>query len=40
VQQLSQLEEVNDEAMMKQADTLVQIAADIVETLTDERIEN
>jgi len=37
VQQLSQLEEVNDEAMMKQADTLVQIASDIVETLTDER---
>ena len=40
VQQLSQLEEVNGEAMMKQADTLVQIAADIVETLTEERIEN
>jgi hypothetical protein len=40
VQQLSQLEEVNGETMMKQADTLVQIAADIVETLTDERIEN
>jgi hypothetical protein len=40
VQQLTQLEEVNDEAMMKQADTLVQIASDIVETLTEERIEN
>jgi hypothetical protein len=40
VQQLAQLEEVNGEVMMKQADTLVQIAADIVETLTDERIEN
>ncbi len=37
VQQLSQLEEVNDEAMMKQADTLVQIATDIVETLTEEK---
>ncbi len=37
VQQLSQLEEVNDEAMMKQADTLVQIASDIVETLPEER---
>ena len=37
VQQLSQLEEVNSEAMMKQADTLVQIAVDIVETLTDEK---
>jgi len=40
VQQLSQLEEVNGEAVMKQADTLVQIATDIVETLTEERIEN
>jgi hypothetical protein len=40
VQQLSQLEEVNGEAMMKQADTLVQIATDIVETLTEERLEN
>ncbi len=40
VQQLSQLEEVNGEAMMKQADTLVQIAVDIVETLTEERAEN
>ena len=40
VQQLSQLEEVNGEAMMKQADTLVQIATDIVETLTEERFEN
>jgi hypothetical protein len=40
VQQLSQLEEINGEAMMKQADTLVQIATDIVETLTEERFEN
>jgi hypothetical protein len=40
VQQLSQLEEVNAEAMMKQADTLVQIAVDIVETLTEERTES
>ena len=40
VQQLTQLEEVNGEVMMKQADTLVQIASDIVETLTEERIEN
>jgi hypothetical protein len=40
VQQLSQLEEVNGEAMMQQADTLVQIAADIVETLTQEKLEN
>jgi len=40
VQQLAQLEEVNGEAMMKQADTLVQIATDIVETFTKERLEN
>src|SRR4030043_1012445 len=40
VQQLSQLEEGNGEGMMKQADTLVQIAADIVETLTEERTES
>jgi len=38
VQQLAQLEEVNEEAMMKQADTLVQIATDIVETFTEEKI--
>jgi len=40
VQQLSQIEEINGEAMMKQADTLVQIATDIVEALTEERFEN
>jgi hypothetical protein len=40
VQQLAQLEEVNSEAVMKQADALVQIATDIVETLTEERLEN
>jgi hypothetical protein len=40
VQQLAQLEEVDGEAMMKQADTLVQIASDIVETLTEEKIES
>jgi len=38
VQQLAQLEEVNEEAMMKQADTLVQIATDIVETCTEEKV--
>jgi hypothetical protein len=38
VQQLAQLEEVNGDAMMQQADTLVQIASDIVETLTEEKI--
>jgi len=40
VQQLAQLEEVDGEVMIKQADTLVQIAADIVETLTEEKTEN
>ena len=40
VQQLAQLEEVNDEAVMQQADTLVQIASDIVETLMEEHAEN
>jgi hypothetical protein len=37
VQQLTELEEVNGEAVMQQADTLVQIASDIVETLVEER---
>ena len=40
VQQISQLEEVNGDAMMKQADSLVQVATDIVETLTQERFEH
>ena len=37
VQQMQQLEEVNGDAMMKQADSIVGIATDIVETLTAER---
>jgi hypothetical protein len=40
VQQMSQLEEVNGDAMMKQADLIVGIATDIVETLTEERLQN
>jgi len=40
VQQLAQVEEVNDELMMQQAGTLVDIASDIVETLTEEKAEN
>jgi len=40
VQQLTQTEEINGEIMMLQADTLVQIASDIVETLTEERLED
>ena len=40
VQQISQLEEVNDAAMMKQANSIVDIATDIVETLTQEKFES
>ncbi len=40
VQQLTQLEEINGEAVMQQANTLVQIASDIVETMMDEHAEN
>ena len=40
VQQLSQLEEVNGEVMMKQADTLVQVASEFVEALTEEKLGN
>ncbi|NLE04915.1 MAG: hypothetical protein GX638_08950 [Crenarchaeota archaeon] len=40
IQQLSQLEEVNTECVIKQAETLVQIASDFVDTLTEERKEN
>lgn len=39
-QQLAQLEEVNGEAMMQQADTMVQIASDIVETIIDDKPSN
>jgi hypothetical protein len=35
VQQLSQLEEINDDAMMKQAGIIVQVASEFVETLTE-----
>jgi hypothetical protein len=37
VQQLGQLEEVNGETIINQADTLVHIATDIVETFTEEK---
>jgi hypothetical protein len=40
VQQLSQIEEVNGEVMMKQADSIVDIATDIVETLTQEKFDS
>ncbi|NLF89693.1 hypothetical protein GX563_12870 [Candidatus Bathyarchaeota archaeon] len=39
VQQLSQVEEVNGDVMMKQADSIVDIATDIVETLTQEKFD-
>ncbi len=39
VQALSQVEEVNGDAMMKQADTLVNVATDIVEALTQEKFQ-
>jgi hypothetical protein len=40
VQQLAQVEELDGEKAMKQADSLVQVAFDIVETLTGEKIES
>jgi hypothetical protein len=40
VQQLGQLEEINADLMMKQADTLVQVASEFVEALTEEKIGN
>jgi hypothetical protein len=40
IQQISQLEEVNEDAMMKQADSIVDIATDIVETMTSEKFQN
>jgi len=39
VQRLMQMQEVDGEKAMKQADNLVQLATDIVETLTEEKIE-
>jgi hypothetical protein len=39
VQQLAQLEEINGEAIMDQANTLIHIATDIVETFTDEKLD-
>jgi hypothetical protein len=40
VQQLSQLEEVDGERAVKQADSLIQLASDIVEAMTEEKIED
>jgi len=38
-QQLTQVEEVDGEKAMKQADDLVRLASDIVETMTEEKVE-
>mgnify|MGYP001575684614 CR=1 FL=1 len=40
VQQLGQLEEMDGERALKQAENLIQLASDIVETLTEEKIED
>ncbi len=40
VQQLAQVEEADGEKIMQQADSLVDLASDIVETLTGEKIES
>jgi hypothetical protein len=37
---LTQIEEVDGEKAMKQADDLVRLASDIVETLTEEKVED
>ena len=39
-QQLTQIEEFDGEKAMKQADDLVRAASDIVETLTEEKVED
>jgi hypothetical protein len=40
IQQLAQLEGVNGEKAMEQATNLINVASDIVETLTEEKIED
>jgi hypothetical protein len=40
VQQLAQIEEMDGERAVKQADNLIQLASDIVEALTEEKIED
>ena len=39
-QQLTRIEEVDGEKAMKQADELVRLASDVVETLTEEKVED
>ena len=40
VQQMAQLGEIDGEQAIKKADNLIQLASDIVETMTGEKIEN
>jgi hypothetical protein len=40
MQQMAQLEEVNEEKAVKQADNLIQLASEIVETLIGEKVED
>jgi hypothetical protein len=40
VQQMSQLEEVDGDTAIKQADDLIQLASEIVEVLTGEKVED
>lgn len=40
MQQLAQLEEVNEEKAIQQANSLIQIASEIVETLMGEKVED
>jgi hypothetical protein len=40
MQQLAQLEEVDGEQAIKKADSLIQAASDIVETMTGEKVED
>lgn len=39
MQQLAQIEEIDEEKAIKQADSLIQTASEIVETLTGEKVE-
>jgi hypothetical protein len=40
VQQLGEIEEINGDAMMKQADFIVQVAEEFVKTLTETELQN
>ncbi|MEM2465749.1 MAG: hypothetical protein QXZ47_00380 [Candidatus Bathyarchaeia archaeon] len=40
LQQMAQIEEVNEEKAVKQADNLIQLASEIVETIIGEKVED